>query len=499
MNRPGKIQPTVLNSLKTFFFEEQVPFGAALTRIFLPLMALTPMLMRFPRVRELYSTDGTPVQLFELFGQGEVLPLLAPGLAIVLYSVMVFCLLCSSIGWNTRFSLMAGVTLYTYFNLLDSVGTMTKYSVIAAHLMLLLSVSSCGHVWSVDEYLRRRRNPNSTFAYRAAPVWPARLMQLLFAFIYFGAAITKIQTAAFFSGEQMRYWMLSNWNYENPIGELMAMWSPLLLISAYVTCVWEILFGFLVWHKRARFVMLGVGATFHIMTCITLGLYVFPSICLSGYLCFVRPEDVIAVRSWFRRRSFSLPLQRLALPHPPRWMPTAAAWSIAALLFAAACVEVELQLDIFGTRRQEGLMQLTEIDPEVARERIHSEQPLREKDKVFSFHLGTTSIGGQVANRRTEFEHGEMLLAECNLNPPHEDMWVECSLEDDQQHQIGSFGQCVTREMLRAHFTYNIDERIAPGSYFLVLHSAGEEIARRPFTVTGEAPAVAITPGVYSN
>jgi hypothetical protein len=412
---------------------------------------------------------------------------------------MVFCLLCSSIGWNTRFSLAAGVSLYTYFNLLDSVGTMTKYSVIAAHLMLLLTVSSCGNVWSVDEYLRRRRNPNSTLTFRAAPVWPARLMQLLFAFIYFGAAITKIQTSAFFSGEQMRYWMLSNWNYENPIGELMAMWSPLLLVAAYVTCVWEILFGFLVWHRRARFIMLGMGATFHILTCITLGLYVFPSICLSGYLCFVRPEDVLSVRSWFRKRSLRLPFRRLALPHPPRWMPTAAAWSISACLFAVVSVEAELQRDIFGTRRPEGLMQLTEIDPEVARERIHSEQPLREKDKVFSLHLGTRAIGGQVANRRSEFEYGEMLLAECNLNPPHEDMWVECSLEDDQQHQIASFGQFVTREMLRAHFTYTIDERISPGSYFLVLHSAGEEIARRPFSVAGESPSVGTAPSVYSN
>ena len=297
MSRTVKSQPTILDVLKTFFFEEQVPFGAALARIFLPLMALIPMLMRFPRVRELYTTDGTPIQMFELFGQGEVLPVLAPGPAVMLYSLMVFCLVSSSIGWNTRFSLATGVTLYTYFNLLDAVGTMTKYSVIASHLMLLLTVSSCGNVWSVDEFLRRRRNPNSTFASRAAPVWPARLMQLLFAFIYFGAAITKIQTAAFFSGEQMRYWMLSNWNYENPIGELMAMWAPLLLVAAYVTCVWEIVFAFLVWHRRARFVMLGVGATFHIMTCVTLGLYVFPSICLSGYLCFARPEDIVFYRN----------------------------------------------------------------------------------------------------------------------------------------------------------------------------------------------------------
>jgi hypothetical protein len=281
-----------LAALRQFFMADHVPYGLSLARIFLPLAALMPMVYRLPHVRRLFSTDGAPQPLFELFGQPCPIPIPSAPVAIALYALMVFALVCGSIGWRTRLSFMIGVPLYIAFNLLDAVGTMTKYSVIASHLLIMLTLSDCGAMWSVDAAVRRRRNPGSTSP-PLVPIWPARLMQLLFCFVYFGAAITKIQTTSFFSGEQMRYWMLSNWNYANPVGEIMAMWTPLLLVSAYITVVWEILFGFLVWRPVGRYFALGLGAAFHFMTWVTLGLIVFPTICLSGYLSFVTEADVV--------------------------------------------------------------------------------------------------------------------------------------------------------------------------------------------------------------
>ena len=175
------------------------------------------MIRRFGRVRELYSTDGAPQQMFELFGQGTPLPVLPPSFAVALYGIMIFALICGVFGFRTRLAFLIGAPLYTYFNLLDAVSTMTKYSVIAAHVLLILAVSECHLVWSIDAVLKRWKDGREVSAIPPrVPVWPARLIQILFCFVYFGAAITKIQTQAFFSGEQMRYWMLSNWNYANP-------------------------------------------------------------------------------------------------------------------------------------------------------------------------------------------------------------------------------------------------------------------------------------------
>ncbi len=483
--------------LKDFFFAKEVPFGAALTRILLPLAASIPMFLRFPRVRELYSNDGSATQLFELFGRGPVLPVLSPELAIPLYGILLCALMCSVIGLRTRLSLVIAFVLYTYFNLLDGVSTITKYSVISSHMLLLLSVSRCGDVWSVDAWLNRRRANQSgvtTITPVASPVWPVRLMQLLFAAIYFGAAITKIQTAEFFSGEQMRYWMLSNWNYENPVGEAMAMWSPILLISAYLAVIWEILFAFLVWQKRTRVLMLLIGALFHFMTWLTLGLYIFPAICLACYFAFFTEADVLRLRRFARRFRFNgvlhwpIATSGRLLNLLPRAVPAHVAWICTLAAAALGGAELEHHLDIYGKNAAPGTMALKVVDPAVANAMIHNEQRVRQKDKFFSFEIGTSTIGGQLANRKAEFEFGELMIAQCNMNPPHEDMWVECVLQDSEERVVERFGQFVTREMLRANFTYRFGNRLLAGEYSMVLRNANQEIYRRDFKLTGEPP-----------
>ena len=494
MSLPAKTSDNS-NPLTRFFFARETPFGLALVRILLPLSCGIPMFMRFPQSRLLYTSDGSPVQMFELFGHGAVLPVLPPNVGIPLYSLMLACLVCTIVGFRTRLSSAIAAVLYVYFNFLDGVGTMTKYSVIASHLLVLISLSPAGTLWSVDAWLERRRHPHHDVLPPRVAIWPMRLMQILFAHIYFGAAITKIQTASFFSGEQMRYWMLSNWNYANPVGEIMAMWSPLLLVSAYAAVVWEMMFPFLAWRPKARYVALGLGVMFHFMTWLTLGLYIFPAICCSGYFAFLNEKDFLFVRRWAGKfnvsRFFQWPVRLAegALAATPRVFPPAAVWLCLIAVTTLVCTETEMRLDLYGRNTAEGGYRLQPMDPVVARTMIKGSQPLREHDKYFSFEIGTMLVGNQLANRRTEFEFGELMIAQANLNPPHEDMWVECLLQDEQGRTIEQFGQFVTREMLNTNFLYEFGNKLVPGEYFMVLKSANKEVYRRPFTLTGTPPA----------
>jgi hypothetical protein len=491
-------RPTLTGGLRNFFFAEQSPYGMALVRMFLTTSALIPMIRRFPRVRELFSTDGAPQQLTELFGQGTVFPELPASFAAALYGIMIFALICGVFGFRTRLAFAIGTPLYMYFNLLDAVSTMTKYSVIASHILLILTVSNCGAVWSIDAILRRRKEGEAATAVPPmSPVWPARLIQLLFCFVYFGAAITKIQTKAFFSGEQMRYWMLSNWNYSNPIGEEMAMWTPLLLASGYITVVWEITFAFLAWRPVGRFFALGIGILFHFMTCITLGLYVFPLICLSGYLSFLMEEDIVAIRRFLHR--LHVPTSLLGAPRfaiarmieaRPASVPLATLWLALAAVVAVASAEADYRIDLYGVRTNNGSMKLNAMDQEVARTMLTSRRPLREKDKFFSFDIGSMLVGGQLANRSQQFNYGDTIIAQCNLNPPHEDLWVECVLEDEQHRIIDNSGLFVTRDMLFANFNYQACNSLIPGSYWMVLKSSGKEISRRPFRINGSPSSI---------
>lgn len=480
--------------LQQFFHAEESPYGLALVRIFLPFAAMIPMVQRFFVVRELFSTDGTSQSLFEFYGWDNPLPVMVPQLAAACYGLMIFAMACAIVGWQTRLSFCVGVPLYIYFNLLDTVGTMTKYSVIASHLLVLLALSRSGTVWSVDALLRQRRQGKAVTAVPPrVPVWPVRLMQVLFCFVYFGAAITKIQTEAFFSGEQMRYWMLSNWNYENPVGESMAMWTPLLLVSAYITIVWEMVFGFLVWRPGTRLIVLAIGAAFHFMTWLALGLYIFPAICISGYLSFVNEHDVVRLRRVAHRlhlptRWPGLPFRGIAqlLTRRPASLPLAATWIAAGLLTAVAAAEFEYRLDVYGLRTGNGPLPLRPMEQEAAIAMISDNTPLREKDKYFSFDIGTQLVGGQLADRRREYDYGDVIIAQCNLNPPHEDLWVEVLLQDDQQRTIEQSGLIVTRDQLYANFAYQTGNALLPGRYSMLLRSSGKDISRRTFTLRGD-------------
>lgn len=494
MPRSHAKSDSIFGRLRQFFYTEESPYGLALVRIFLPAAAMIPMFRRFGVLRELFSNDGTPQPLFEVFGQVNPLPILPPQVAAALYGLMMFGMVCAILGWKTRISFCLAVPLYIYFNLLDCVGTMTKYSVIATHLLILLTLSNCGAVWSVDALLRRRElGPAATAVPHRFPVWPARLMQILFCFVYFGAALTKLQTDSFFSGEQMRYWMLSNWNYANPVGENLAMWTPALLVSAYITVVWEIVFAFLVWRPGLRNFVLAIGTFFHVMTWLTLGLYIFPAICISGYLAFINERDIVAIRRALHRVRFPTRL----LGAPPRllaWLvelrpssvPVATAWLGTAVLAAIGAAELEYRMDAYGMLANNGPMPLRTIDQNVAMKMINDKTPLREKDKFFSFDIGTRLVGGQLADRSSVFEYGDTIIAQCNLNPPHEDLWIEVLLQDDQRRTIQQSGQIVTRDMLFQNFFYQTGNALVPGDYWMVLRSSGKEIFHRKFTLTGD-------------
>lgn len=497
---PGLIHQRV----KDFFYQKEVPYGLAMVRILLPLAMLLPMLQRLPWVRELYSTDGATVQLSAIYRFGNWLPEFSGSVVVGLYVLMLFCLISSSLGFMTRLSLCLATALFTYFCLLDAISTITKYSVIATDAMLVMCMANSGAIWSVDSWLAKRRVnfwPGEPVIERPrVAVWPARLIQLLIAFVYFGAGITKIQTEAFFSGDQMRFWMLTNVNFNNPVGESMALMPAVLIISAYVTVVWEMAFIFTVWGGWQRPVMLFIGVTFHALTCLMLGLYIFPLICISLYFAFLRESDVrilAAIYRRFRRRSGWRPSRpaeleaargrRLPIPAALR-LPAPVTFAVLAGSTVLLGIEAEYRQDIYGARSPDGPPALPELDRRTVQTMLSASEPLREEDKFFSFDVGTTSIGGILADSRREFTYGDVILAQGSLNPPHEDLLVECEVVDDQDRVIHHFQTFVTREKLRCDFYYRVGADTAPGRYAFVLRSSGKEVARRPFELVGTPP-----------
>ena len=257
------------------------------------------------------------------YGFPELLPALPGAVAVLMMSALILFLLTSMIGWCTRFSLFASMILYTYLNLADSTGTMTKYSVIATHVLFILSCSRCGAIWSVDAWLEGNRSKKlpwpgeASVEWPKSAAWPRRLLQLLIGCVYFGAGITKIHTAEYFTGEQLQAWLLTNVNNHNPIGEYLAQYPALLIAFAYIAIVWEILFVFVAWRGLGRMLSLGMGVMFHVMTTLMLGLYIFPIICISTYFAFADESDFRYFAHklrWLRRKFTTAPFGRIGVP-----------------------------------------------------------------------------------------------------------------------------------------------------------------------------------------
>lgn len=481
--------------LKRFFFTDEVPYGMALARMALPLVLLFVIVPRWFHARELFSSDGAAAPLAINYGYMDLIPVPNGTMAVALASLLVLTLITSSVGWCTRLSLIAATVLYTWLNVLDCLGTLTKYSVIASHGLLLLSLSPCGAVWSIDSFLKRRAAPDDTPPPRAFPVWPRRLMQFMIALVYLGAAFTKMHTPAFFSGDQMRQWMITNVNHSNPIGEYLSFYPGVLVVSAYATILWEVLFLFLCWKGLGRAAMIAGGVMFHLGTTFLLGLYIFPAVCCAIYLAFIDEHDIDRLRRLVQRLAhkssgFAAALQsgrqRIAGAIPsvsPRQ--ASAVFGCAALITMVGGVELEYQLDPFGTRRAEGAYQLVELDPVEVETRLRPSRRIRETDKFLSFDIGSELLGDALVNDKDVFRHGETLVAQCVLVPPHEDMYVYCNLHDAEDHVIDQVGQVVARSTLRATYAFTMFDSLEPGTYFLVVRSAGQEISRRPFTLLG--------------
>ncbi|MDA1015150.1 MAG: HTTM domain-containing protein [Planctomycetota bacterium] len=516
MSHTSKRPRTLVGRLDHFFFAKEVPFGLALVRICFPLALLVPMLPRWFHVREVFSLDGATAPLTMLYGSSIFIPELPGSAAVAIYSAMLFALLSMCVGWHTRTSTIIAGLLYWYFNMLDATGTLTKYSAIAVDAFVALSLCNSGAVWSIDAWRKRSESaipqlPGFASGIPRVEMWPARLLQILIGVTYFGAAITKLQTPQFFTGDQLRYWIHTHVNYSHPVGEFMMQYPAMFVVSAYGTILWEILFLFLVFRPSGRPIMLTLGLLFHVGTSLILGLYVFPLICLSLYFAYLSERDVQRIAIFVRRLKRSWGWQRARKPSLAGQVnPIAAVWRdrirlpspmLYVVLIAAVAsfgVEAEHQLDPYGLRRSEGPHGLEPIDEAVVREMVNASQRIRNKDKIFSFDVGNVMVAGILANHRETFRANEFAIAQVCMNPPHEDIWLQCNVHDHEGRIVHQEGYVVAREQTRVNFEFNLGQWPA-GEYSIVLQTRGEDLSHRTITVQPDGGAVTLTSGSVSN
>lgn len=463
-----------------FFYREEVPYSPALMRIILPLVLLAVVVPRWQHARELFSTDGAPAPLAIGYGMENFPPAPDGAVAVAMMTLLVISLVTSALGWFTRPSLMLAFGLYAYLNLLDCLSFMTKYSAISTHLLFLLSLSQCGSVWSIDAWRSGCKEPPKS------AVWPQRLMALFIGLVYLGAATTKLHTEGYFTSEQLRTWLMTDVNNANPFGEWLSFYPAVIIGMAHVAILWQLVFVFVVWRPGLRWLVLGMGVFFHASTTPLLGLYIFPLVMITSYLSFLTENDHRRLASWFRRsilnRNAGEAITTLRRPAPAA-LTSGMAWLSVVLATTLTGVAAEQMLDPYGLRGESGPRALKPVSPELAEQMRRSPQPIAVEDRILSLDVGTQLLMGVLVNSETEFEHGEDVLVQVSLSPPHDDLWMVCCLLDETNREVQRSGQIVLRERLRADWRFLQSEFTPPGRYSITLHAEGREIARRSVTL----------------
>lgn len=480
---PSPVPASWWDKVEQFFFAPERPVGVALVRITIGLVLLIPTLHRVFRVREFYSSDGAPSPIWNNYGQPGFLPIPNAPMAAGLYALLILFLVTTCIGWRTRMSLALAAVLTAYLGMLDVISTITKYTVVSTHVLALLAMSDCGNLWSVDAWLARRRGTPLRID---CPAWPRRLIQILIGVVYLGATMTKIHTPAFFTGDQLRYWMLTNVNSANPTGEFLSQFPGMIIGMAYVTVMWEVLFLFVAWRGWPRLIMLSTGLIFHFLTMLTLGLFVFPFLYFSVYLAWFEQGDLI----WWRQKlgkSPSLLDPVMKQPVVTQQFPSGPVWAgVVGAVFLLG-VGIDRASDPFGDHRADGRHVLQPISEERVAQLLRNDEDVHVTDKVFALDVGSVRFNDNLVDRRQTFAYGETVLIQCSLQPPHEDMFVEVYLRDAVGQVHRRLWQVVSRENLRGHFWFLMDDSLAPGDYSIVMRIDGKDAAQRSLQLQGDS------------
>ncbi|HVW00894.1 MAG TPA: HTTM domain-containing protein, partial [Planctomycetaceae bacterium] len=232
--------------MKTFFFAPVCPRMLARIRVALGLLLLYDAAWRWPYAVELYSSAGLPMPLMP--NSVLVPPTPTAFWAVVLDTLQLFALAAATLGWCTRFSLLAAAVLMTWLGLLDFPGTFAKYSVISIHLLVLLAVSGSHRVWSIDAWVGRWNRGQC----RLVPIWPQRLIALMLCAVYFGAGLTKVRMPEFANGDLLMYSLLDNFWGSGELSSWLASHPHLLALSSLAVMLFELVAPFLFWVPALR-------------------------------------------------------------------------------------------------------------------------------------------------------------------------------------------------------------------------------------------------------
>lgn len=475
--------------MTSFLFAPENPVRMAAIRIGLGSVLLFDAVMHWPYVVELYSSDGMPMPLLP----GSIIEphAFSAGVCVALFSIMLFALAATIVGWQTRVSLLVAFLLTAMLGLLDPPGTFKKYSVIALHVLFLLACGQSAAVASVDSRVNGERGR----LVRLTPAWPRRLMQLLISSVYLGAVITKIRLPDFGSGDLLMFSLLDERWGGTRLGMWLATQPKLLMFASYGTVILELSGAILLWISRTRLPMLVLLILFHSSIALSMHVGIFSPTMIVALLAFSEPGDLQRLRRFLAKltRREAPPLRSVVIggtrqrqqkseTRPPRRkLQSLGVYLIAAATCAGIGYAQQSAADYSGVFHGDGHDEWEYVSQDVIDE-IKSPRPQHPADYFHRIEIGSRLGFLQTFGEHRRFRRGQTVHVVARLTQNHPELHIEWFLQPP-----GDIPPVVKKQTLAPGYTYTsrgfrLDSAEHPtGAYTIIVKANGQLVGKRFF------------------
>lgn len=163
---------------------------------------------------------------------------------------------------------------------------------ITSMLAMYLMVGPCGAAYSIDRWLRARRDatqesPRPSIGANVA----TRLIQVHLCVIYLFSALGKTRGQMWWDGSAVWY-AVANYEYQSLDVTWLVHFPWLVALLSHVTLFWELFYCVLVWPRWTRPVMLSLAVAVHGGIALCLGMATFGIAMIIANLAFISPEQV---------------------------------------------------------------------------------------------------------------------------------------------------------------------------------------------------------------